>query len=116
LVGKQALYGLIMKCPNCQEDTKYTWGVYFTHPFGRFMCSKCNTEYKHVRPWYYWPMATIYVSIVVLVPGILAYVFNLFSLGVATFFAGYWAWVVLMSVLWCFLDKFYESKLPTIKR
>jgi hypothetical protein len=102
-----------MKCPNCEQETKYTWGVYLAHPFGCFVCDNCGAKYKYIRPWYYWPIAVLYVVVVILGPGILFYVFKILPISTYTFLAGYWSWIVLMSVLWCTLDKYFESKLPT---
>ena len=102
-----------MECPNCKEEVEYTWGVYIKHPLGRFVCKACKAKYKHVRPWYYWPIAVFYVVFVFFGAGIIVSVVDLFSKNMFLLLVVYLSWLVLMSILWCGLDKKLESKLPT---
>ncbi len=102
-----------MECPNCKNEIEYSWSVYLKHPLGRFVCAACNAKYKHVRPWYYWLIAVIYLVFVFVGGGVFLSVFDFFTKSGFLLLAGYLSWLILISVLWCSLDRKFESKLPT---
>jgi len=88
-----------MKCPQCNEEFKLSWKLYFKLPFW-FHCPNCKIKLKGKKPWFYFPLAMFGICILG-IPGSIKF--------------GIYGWIIGGALSGIPFDRMLENKLLTLK-